>query len=100
MKESATPRAISQVESRDLDNCLGAGIEITRRDITELPEVPSLDCCVAGDATEVTEEIWRRYEECSCEKRTLSLLLDMLKMRQSPDGNNPSDVQHRGHLGA
>lgn len=56
MKESTIPKAISQVESRDFDNCLDVGIEIKGGDIIELPEVLSLDCCMAGDTMELTEE--------------------------------------------
>jgi len=32
------------------------GIEIKGGDIIELPEVLSLDCCMAGHAMEITEE--------------------------------------------
>lgn len=57
MKESTIPTAISQVKSRDFGNHLDVGIEIKGGDIIGLPEVLSLDCCcMARDATELTEE--------------------------------------------
>lgn len=62
MKESTISRTISQVESIHFGNWLDSGIEIKGRDIIELPEVLSLDCCTAGDATELTEETVGRMQ--------------------------------------
>lgn len=53
---SSISRAISQVESIDLGYWLDTEIEIKGRNIKELPEVLSLDYCIEGDATELTEE--------------------------------------------
>ena len=53
---SSVSRAISQVESVDLGNWLDTEIEIKGRNIKELPEVLSLDYCIEGDATDLTEE--------------------------------------------
>lgn len=60
MKESTISRGISQVESIDVGNWLDSGIQIKGRDVIELPEVLSLDCCTAGNATELTEENTRK----------------------------------------
>ena len=53
---SSISRGISQVESIDLGNWLNTEIEIKGRNIKELLEVLSLDVCIEGDATELTEE--------------------------------------------
>lgn len=69
------------------------GIEIKEGDIIGLPEVVVWQ----RDATELTEESNMKN---AVVRRTLSLFLDVLSMKQCPDGNNPNDIQHGSYPGA